>query len=165
MDEMKRKLTDLVLQYRYVILIVAVGFLLMLLPDGKSEEASVTTQTATEESVDLQTELAQILAQIHGVGRVKVMLSLSAGEQTLYEYDEDCASSADTTSVRREIVIIQDGNRNETALVQQIIPPVYQGAIIVCQGGDSPSVRLAIVEAVSDVTGLTADKITVLKMK
>ena len=39
------------------------------------------------------------------------------------------------------------------------------GAIIVCQGGDSPTVRLNIVEAVSNVTGIGSDRITVLKMK
>ena len=39
------------------------------------------------------------------------------------------------------------------------------GAIVVCQGGDNATVRLAIIEAVSNVTGLGADKISVLKMK
>jgi hypothetical protein len=39
------------------------------------------------------------------------------------------------------------------------------GAVIVCQGADKPVVRLAIVEAVADATGLSTDTITVLKMK
>jgi stage III sporulation protein AG len=39
------------------------------------------------------------------------------------------------------------------------------GAIVVCQGGDQPTVRLAILDAVSKVTGLGADKISILKMK
>ena len=46
-----------------------------------------------------------------------------------------------------------------------VLSPTYLGAVIVCQGGDSPTVKLAIVEAVSNATGLSADKITVLKMK
>jgi len=49
--------------------------------------------------------------------------------------------------------------------VQQVNPPTYLGAVIVCQGADSASVRLAIVSAVGSVTGLSTDKITVLKMK
>jgi stage III sporulation protein AG len=49
--------------------------------------------------------------------------------------------------------------------VRQVIPPKYQGAIIVCQGAEKATVRLQVVEAVVNVTGLTADKITVLKMK
>ena len=55
--------------------------------------------------------------------------------------------------------------RKQTGLVQQVNPPTYLGAVIVCQGADSASVRLAIVEAVGSVTGLSTDKITVLKMK
>ena len=49
--------------------------------------------------------------------------------------------------------------------VQQVLPESYRGAIVVCQGADSPAVKLAIVEAVSRATGLGADSISVLKMK
>lgn len=38
------------------------------------------------------------------------------------------------------------------------------GAAVVCDGADSPQVRLAVVEAVSAYTGLGSDKITVLTM-
>jgi stage III sporulation protein AG len=36
---------------------------------------------------------------------------------------------------------------------------------VVCQGADDPVVKLLIVDAVSKVTGLGADKISVMKMK
>ena len=49
--------------------------------------------------------------------------------------------------------------------MRQENPAQYLGVIVVCEGADSPAVRLAIVEAVSDVTGLGADRISVLKMK
>ena len=62
-------------------------------------------------------------------------------------------------------MIITDSDRKEEGLITQVDPPVYQGAIIVCQGADRGAVRLAIVEAVSRVTGLGADRISVLKMK
>jgi hypothetical protein len=39
------------------------------------------------------------------------------------------------------------------------------GAIVVCQGADSPSVKLAITQAVAKITGLGTDEICVLKMK
>ena len=53
----------------------------------------------------------------------------------------------------------------ESGLIRQINPPAYLGAIVVCQGADNNTVRLAIVEAVSRATGLGADKISVLKMR
>ena len=61
--------------------------------------------------------------------------------------------------------MITDSGRNQTGLIRQINPPVYLGAVIVCQGGDKPAVKLAVAEAVSRVTGLRSHQIVVLKMK
>ncbi len=39
----------------------------------------------------------------------------------------------------------------------------WAGAVIVCEGGDSAAVRLQLTQAVSALTGLSADRITVVK--
>ena len=39
------------------------------------------------------------------------------------------------------------------------------GAVVVCQGADQPSVRLDVTNAVAAYTGLGSDKISVIKMK
>ena len=85
------------------------------------------------------------------------MLTVEEGETTVYQYDE--TASGKTT------VIITDEERAESGLVQQVIPQKYRGAIVVCQGADSASVRLSVIEAVAKVTGLGTDRISVLKMK
>ena len=100
-----------------------------------------------------------------GVGKAEVLLTLALGEETIFETREDSTESDASDRYSREPVIITDSDRAEQGLVQQVIPPVFRGAIVVCEGGESPAIKLAIVEAVSDVTGLTADKISVLKMK
>ena len=41
----------------------------------------------------------------------------------------------------------------------------YLGAVVVCDGADSATVRLRIMQAVSALTGLGSDKISVIKMK
>lgn len=164
MDTVKASVSDFIRQYKFVILVALLGIGLMLLPESNGEEPQATAPQVQEPD-DIQSELEQILAQIQGVGKVSVMLTVSEGEQTLYEYNEDSSGSTDSSSLRRETVIITNSERAQLGLVQQVIPPVYQGAIVVCQGGDQPSVRLAIVEAVSAATGLSADKISVLKMK
>ena len=105
--------------------------------------------------------LEDILVKIQGVGKVQVLLTEAQGKRTVYVFDE----SASTDSRRSDAVILTDGNREQKGLICQVLAPVYQGAVIVCQGGDNPSVRLAVVEAVCDATGLSADKVTVLKMK
>ena len=156
---------DYIKKYRYVLLILAVGLLLMTLPEENSAEEGITVETETVNSPSLQESLEEILSQIDGAGKAKVLLTQEAGEQTLYQTDEDISTNNDTSDIRRETVILSDGSRGERGLIQQVIPPVYRGAIVLCQGADSPSVRLAIVEAVANATGLTSDNITVLKMK
>ena len=153
---------ELVRKYRYVLLVVLAGLLLMALPDGKNAKADPEPAAAeTESRQDLQTDLEEILSQIQGAGRVRVLLTQREGEQTVYQTDEDSASSG----VRSDTVLLNGADRSQTGLVQQVNPPTYLGAVIVCQGADSASVRLAIVAAVGSVTGLSTDKITVLKMK
>ena len=105
-------------------------------------------------------ELAHILSQIQGAGEVRVLLTETSGAQTVYQTDVDGAQDR-----HEKTVIITGADRSQAGLVQQVIPPKYMGAIVVCHGADNATVRLAIVEAVSKVTGLGADRISVLKMK
>ena len=54
---------------------------------------------------------------------------------------------------------------NGGVVVRQEIYPQYRGALVVCDGGNSDRVRLAVVEAVSALTGLGADKISVVQWR
>ena len=159
---MRSRGKELVRKYRYVLLVVLAGLFLMALPDGKNTKAAPEPAAAeTEPRQDLQTGLEEILSQIQGAGRVRVLLTQREGERTVYQTDEDSTSSG----IRSDTVLLNGSDRSQTGLVQQVNPPTYLGAVIVCQGADSASVRLAIVSAVGSVTGLSTDKITVLKMK
>lgn len=153
-------------KYRYVLLVVAAGILLMTLPETKKTQNS-TAEVAVEETSapELQDSLAQILSQLEGAGKVEVLLTQAEGEKIHYQTDENISTGEHTSDVRRDTVLISGADRQETGLIRQIDPPVYQGAVILCQGAEKAGIRLAIVEAVMAVTGLTSDKITVLKMK
>ncbi len=159
------KARELFGKYKYVLLILGLGIFLMLLPDEGSKPLPQEVQLAQPSPVTRADELEAILTQISGVGRVQVLLTEAAGAETVYQTDEDHATAADSKHLKVETVIVTNSNREEQGLVRTVTPPVYLGAIIVCQGGDSPTVRLSIVEAVSNVTGISSDRITVLKMK
>lgn len=151
-------------KYRYVLLIFVIGLVLMLLPGKQTQTQNPTATQPQQDNVDIRQELSDILSKIQGAGRVEVMLTVYSGEEVLYQYDEDIASGENGT-VRRETVIITDADRAQNGLIRQVMSPVYQGAIIVCDGADSATVRLSIMEAVSKATGLGTDRISVLKMK
>ncbi len=160
------KLTQGSRKYRYCLRVLLIGVGLMLIPERETAEDNAAPQeTAPVESgTELQEALAQILSQIDGAGEVQVMLTVASGEETVYQTDEKL-SGGESGSQDRDTVIITDADRAESGLVRQVNPPVYLGAIVVCQGADRASVKLAIVDAVAKATGLDSTQISVLKMK
>lgn len=152
-------MTDLLGKYRYAALILLIGLALMLIPGTPDNREPSPTEPSKETTISGEAELEAILSNIRGAGRVEVLLSYAAGERTVYQTDSDAGSQGHDT------VIISDEDRKQSGLITQIVPPVYQGAIIVCQGAGDPSVRLSIVDAVSKYTGLGSNQIAVLEMK
>lgn len=161
----KNKGVDFLKRFRYPILILVLGVVFLLVP-GKKEDQSVqqTVKPSAQTQVDPAEQLQQILEKIQGVGKVEVMLSISAGQKTIYQVDENITSGENGT-IHKETVIVTSADRAQTGLIQQVIEPTYLGAIVVCQGADKATVQLAVTEAVSKITGLGTDRITVLKMK
>ena len=162
-----KKMTDFVksvaAKYKYAAIVLLVGIALLLLPQRKTTDtvaAEVATQPVTSQHLK-QEALAEILQTIDGAGKVQVLLSVAQGEETLYQTDSDASGE----SVKIETVILSDSQRGEHGLVRGVNPPVYLGAIVVCQGADSPAVKLAVTQAVTKITGLGADNVCVLKMK
>ena len=156
------QIVGFVKRYWYIFLVVAAGLILMAIPSDKQDASAPVVQQNAEAAPSFSQELEEILSQIRGAGKVKLLLTQATGESILYQTDEDITGDG---GIRTETVLITDTQRAQQGLVRRIDPPVYLGAVIVCQGGDNPVVRLALVEAVSSVTGLGADKITVLNMK
>lgn len=119
-----------------------------------------------------QTEraLEKILSSIDGAGEVKVMLTLRSGSATQYQSDYATSSqtgsdgSTGSTTEQKTVLLTRSGAYDEAAVVKTELPS-FQGALVVSQGGGEASVRFALVNAVSVLLGLGADKITVVKMK
>jgi len=151
-------------KYKYVFLVVIFGLFLMMLPE---EQKNLEQEPMINENNfnELQLSLEGILSKIDGAGKVSVLLSEYSGKETIYQIDKNVSKSSESSDIKQETVLITDSGRNEMGLIRQILSPVYQGAIVVCQGADKAVVRLAIVEAVSKVTGLSSNQISVLKMK
>ena len=162
--ELTEKIITFIRKYRFVFVILLVGLGLMLIPFGEKKEANTVKVSADSTQPDMTEELCAILSRIDGAGEVSVMLSVRTGQSTVYQSDES-VTNGDTGPVKQDTVIVTDENRAQTGLIQHIIYPEYRGAIIVCQGADNVTVRLNIMEAVSRITGLGMDKISVLKMK
>lgn len=164
--EPAKKIGEWLRKYKYALLILAVGLCLMLLPESK-EDTVEEPQIITEQAVELTMEqqLEKILSQVEGAGVVSVLLSEKTGSETIYQTDTKSDTDDTSESLQEDTVLITDSDRNELGLVRRTDPPMYQGAIVVCQGADRADVCLAIVQAVQCVTGLGANQISVVKMK
>lgn len=157
----REKLRDIFRKYRAVGLVLLAGLLLLLLPTGKS--SGQERQTSDDTLEETERRMAQLLGRMSGVGRVQVMLSLKTGPTLQLAQDMDLEQEEGSLRQRSQPVTVNRGSGWQEALVTRQDYPVYQGAVVVCQGAGSSAVRLAVTEAVAALTGLSTEKITVVQ--
>lgn len=160
------KITALLNQYKYFILVIVLGICLMLIPSHKrTADIDADSGETAEISATMEEILSECLSKVEGAGKVQVILTVAAGEEILYQTNRNERISEDTSDSKVDTVLITDSDRGQQGLIRQVIPAKYQGAVILCQGAESAAVRLALTQAVSAALGLGTDRITVLKMK
>ena len=147
-------------KYRGAVLVLLCGIALMCLP--RQQETKKAAVPEEQQQQTLEQALEKILSQVSGAGKVRVLLSGQLSETKRYQTDDTQSGSGE---LRQETVILTGENRVQTALVRQTEAATYRGAIVVCQGAENPKVALSVVQAVAAVTGLSTNRITVLKMK
>ena len=171
-------------RYQYALLVIAVGVVLLLLPvggrDGAAGPASSSCWSAcllpvggrdgAEEAVPAQTEgtafdleafeekLARTLSQVEGAGQAQVVLTLDGGSRQVLARNQDREGDG---GVSNTVVTVGKGSGQQEAVPIQTVAPQFRGALVVCPGGGDAQVRLKLIEAVSALTGLGADKISV----
>lgn len=175
MNNWQNRIGFLWARYKYFLAVIAVGVLLLLSAGLPVSEPEKETEAQAESAFDLQTfqqSVADSLAQIEGAGRVEVLLSLEAGEESVYASDVNQSSqstggSSDSTSetYQSTMSILSDGSYGETPVLIKSKYPTFRGAVILCEGADSDTVRLQIVQAVSALCGISSDHISISKLK
>lgn len=142
---------------------LVLGVVLILVPTGNSDSGASDNTSGLGEPVfslsEQERKMEEALSKISGAGRVKVVLGLKSGAERQLASNEETSDSQSKVTY----VTVQTGSGVQTVAVRYNYP-IYQGALIVCQGGGNAAVRLQITEAVAALTGLTTDKITVSKM-
>ena len=144
----------------------------------EAENSNSVVQVSSESTYDENEEkLANILSNIAGVGKVKVLLTYSQTSTYVPLYNENLRESntteTDSSGGRRtvaesdsekEVIYKEDNSGNREPVTQSIISPKIEGAIITAEGADNAEVKSAIVQAVEAATGLATHKIQVFKM-
>lgn len=162
-------------KFKYPLLIFLLGLVLVAIPTQKQKTAPAPAEEPVAQNVptdtlrDTEEKLEQILSRIEGAGRVQVMLEYASGEKTVYQMDNSQEVSTQTdgkqTRTENQTVLASGAQAGDTPVAVQTLKPTYRGALVVSDGAGNAAVRLDLVNAVSSLTGLGADKITVVKMK
>lgn len=141
------EIKELIKSEKGVKIIFAVGLILIIviafggLFTKSGTKNSGTQRTAAEEFTayesSLEQRLTSILSEIEGVGNVRVMVTLETTEQTEYGKNADMLIS--------------------------VTAPQVRGVIVVCDGGDSVTVKEKVTDAVRGVFGINTLHISVTR--
>jgi len=167
LKEYKGIIKKFISKNKYILIVAFIGIIIIVWP--KSQESKKIEQVSSQIIYSLSDEekkLEKILKQASGVGDVNVALTLKSSTEVIYAVEKD-TSYKDNSYGKDEnqtvSYITVNGNNGEEMVVVKYVYPEYLGAIIVCQGADNPSVALKITDAVSNFTGLSSDKITIIR--
>ena len=170
-SDKSKTIAETLKKYKYILIVLAAGIIILIMPwgDGGQSESLITQELKIPEfSLEEQEKrLEEALSQMDGAGQVRVMLTLKSDIEQKIAYDEDTNLKTEAdgfyeTDSKIEVVSLQNGSGKQSPITVKYIYPCYQGALVVTQSA-SPEVKLQLVNAVAALTGLTTDKITVVK--
>lgn len=159
-----------------LLILVLLGLLLAVIAvpvDRKEQKDRTEGQTSLSEAEErssapdmdyesrMEQKLEELLGQVEGVGRVKVMLTFEGtGEKKV---EKDRSVSADTE--QEETVYEELGSSERTPYVSSETNPQVEGVLVIAQGGGNGTVRQEIIEAAQALFGIEAHKIKIMKME
>ncbi len=145
--------------------------------DGQQKaQTQPQNQKAEDFASTLEEQLEAILAEMSGVGRVKVMITLKSSEELVVEKDEPVSRSntneSDSAGGNRIITQVDSGSTtvysttgsDSKPYVIKTLSPQVEGVVVVAQGAGDGTVNQNITEMVQALFGVEAHKVKVVKM-
>ena len=166
-----KKYTKLFDKYKYILVIIVAGMALLALPKDSGEKKDVPELSEGIVLKDFEKKIKTSLSMCEGVGRCEVILSIESGSEKIYEKEARKSARENESGVVLEQdsdikpSILSEGSGRESALVVKEVYPEFRGAVVVCDGAEKTEVKRAVTESVMALTGLSADKISIIKMK
>ncbi|MCC8163383.1 MAG: stage III sporulation protein AG [Lachnospiraceae bacterium] len=131
--------------------------------DGEASDAAVlpaeTEETREDYESRLESRLEEMLSQVEGIGKVRVMLTFADSGQKQVEKDVNVTEN----STQEETVYEDQGSSERTPYVSSETPPQVEGVLVIAEGGDDGDVKADIIEAAQALFGIEAHKIKIMK--
>lgn len=166
-----KSLGEMLKKYKYIMIVLVAGIIILLIPWGSgSDSGNMASQELMLPEFSLEKQekkMEEALSKIDGAGNVTVMLTLKSDMEQEIAVDEDIRLKTEEngsyeSDSKRKAVSLQVGAGRQSPVTVKYIYPCYQGALVITQNS-SPEVKLQLVQAVAALTGLSTDRITVVK--
>jgi stage III sporulation protein AG len=153
------------------------GGILQSSPPTPSPELPVKGLTLLESAEEhwsesrLEREVAAVLSQIEGVGRVVVDLHLATTEETIWLYREERQERVNPSeqggesrelTIRREPVLRRKSGGEEAPVHSGKKAPVIGGVLVVAEGATDPALQRQLGEAAAVLLGVALHRVVVL---
>lgn len=146
------------------------------------EKTGGLTEDKTGETMDyvlqMEKRLSELLENVEGVGKVKVMVTLAASEEELtlkdepYSHDtvketDAAGGSRSSVSVNQEeaSVLVENENGQSVPYVTKTVEPEVEGVVVIAEGAGQAKIENEIIEAVEVLFPVSVHKIKVMKMR
>jgi len=137
-----------------------------------------TTVTADQYAAQLENRLAGVVTQIQDAGAAKVLVTLERNTQYVYATEEKTSnqstedkSGGSTTrnqandSTETKYLLVKDADGSQKALSVTEVQPIVKGVVVVCDGGDNPTVQENVIVAVTTALDISSARVCVIKAK
>ncbi len=128
---------------RKIIVISGIIGIALIFISSYVDFGSFTDSSKNEFSVDsysqqIENDLSSAISKIEGAGKTKVMLTMENSKELVYI----------------------DGTTTKTKEIQ----PLIRGVLVLCEGGDDPTVVERITQAVTKTLGISSAKVCIAKL-
>lgn len=149
-----------------------------IIKEQKTQVSSEQEITETDYVNYLEKKLESTLSLVEGVGKIKVMITVSTSQKEVVEKDRATNRSSTTetdaeggtrninnTESSETTLYTVDINGNQIPYVTQVCEPEITGVMVVAQGAGRENVNSDITESIQALFGIEAHKIKIAKMK
>lgn len=163
-----------------IIILGILGVALILITEFfPNEDKNTNAATINQEDISsddyvhsLERKLSEIVGSINGVGKSKVMITLENGVEYVFANEEksnlnqsaDGSRTEEKTNTERKLILVEDSEGKKQALVQTEIEPRVKGVVIVCEGGDDPTVQQRLTQVVTTALDISSKRVCITRL-
>ena len=148
--------------FKIIVVIVAIIGICLIIWGGKFTNKSSTKHTSIidEYVYNLEEKLTDTLSHIEGAGKVKVLITVESGMETVLAMK----TTINETTNGREIIETPILVNGKTVVVKELFPEII-GVLIVAEGASNLSVMNKLQQATVSLLDIGVNQIEILSMK